>query len=51
MIYCTMIISEGKIMLDTIKGLKNFQYSFKFFANGRTKQASLDDSISLLNFE
>lgn len=49
--YENMIISEGKIMLDTIKGLKNFQYSFKFFANGRTTQASLDDSISLLNFE
>ena len=49
--YENMIISEGKIMLDTIKGLKTFQYSFKFFANGRTTQASLDDSISLLNFE
>ena len=49
--YENMLISEGKIMLDTIKGLKNFQYSFKFFSNGKTTTASLDDSISLLNFE
>jgi hypothetical protein len=49
--YENMIISEGKLMLDTIKGLNNFQYSFKFFANGRNQSATLDDSISLLNFE
>ena len=45
------VISDGKLMLDTIKGLKDFHYSFKFFDNGKTTTASLDDSISLLNFE
>lgn len=49
--YENMLISEGKIMLDTIKGLKNFQYSFKFFKEGRAVTASLDDAVSLLNFE
>lgn len=49
--YENMIISEGKIMLDTIKGFKNFQYNLKLYKNGKTTQTSLDDSISLLNFE
>ena len=49
--YENMIVSEGRIMLDTIKGLKKFQYSFKFFANGKNSQVTMDDSVSLLNFE
>lgn len=49
--YENMLISEGKIMLDTIKGLKKFQYSFKFFKEGKAVTASLDDAVSLLKFE
>lgn len=49
--YENMIVSEGRIMLDTIKGLKKFRHSFKFFANGKNSQVTMDDSVSLLNFE
>ena len=49
--YENMIVSEGKIMLDTIQGFKNFQYSFRFFANGKSSQIVMDDTVSLLNFE
>jgi len=49
--YENMIISEGKVMLDTIKGIKNFKYNLKFFANGRDNMTTLDDSIALLNFQ
>jgi hypothetical protein len=49
--YENMITSEGKIMLDTIKGIKNFQYNLKFVANGKAESINIDDSIALLNFQ
>lgn len=49
--YENMLISEGKIMLDTIRGIKNFRFNFKFMQGGRDLTASLDESIALLNFE
>lgn len=49
--YENMLISEGKIMLDSIKGVKGFKRSFKFMQEGKDTTASLDESVALLGFE
>lgn len=46
-----MLISEGTLMLDTIKGIKDFTYLFNFYKDGQDSAQLIDETVSLLNFE
>ena len=49
--YEHMLFSEGNLMLDTIKGIKNFNYVFNYYKDNQINNAVLDDEISTINFE
>lgn len=49
--YEHMISSEGKLMLDTLKGLKNINQVVIYYKYGKSTSATIDDSISMINFE
>lgn len=49
--YEHMLLSEGQLMLDTIKGIKDFKYAFNYYKDGKVNLASLDEEISTINFE
>ena len=49
--YEHMLISEGTLMLDTLKGIKDLKYVFKFYKDGQDNAKLIDETISLLNFE
>ena len=51
LIYLYLLVSEGKLMLDTIKGIKNLDYSFSYYNSGEVNMVSLGDEVSCLNFE
>gem|GEM_PF-3548594 len=49
--YQHMLFSEGQLMLDTIRGIKDFKYAFNYFKDNKTNHAVLGDEISTINFE
>ena len=49
--YEYMLTSEGRIMLDTLKGIENFKQVISFYNEGKQDSAVIDSNISLLNFE
>jgi hypothetical protein len=49
--YEYMLTSEGRLMLDTLKGIENFKQVITFYNEGKQDTAVLDSDISLLNFE
>lgn len=49
--YEQMLISEGKLMLDTIKGITDLKYAFNYYKDGKLNFASLDSEIATINFE
>lgn len=49
--YEHMLLSEGKLMLDTIRGIKNLQYAFNYYKDNKYHRAYLTDEISTINFE
>lgn len=49
--YEHMLTSEGRLMLDTLKGIENFKQVLNYYNEGRQDSAVLDSDISLLNFE
>jgi len=49
--YEHMLISEGKLMLDTVKGIENFKYRFNYPKAGGVVSAEIDKTIALLDFE
>lgn len=49
--YEHMMFSEGQLILDTIKGIKNLQYAFSYYKDNKVNQAYLSDEISTINFE
>lgn len=49
--YEYMLTSEGKLMLDTLKGIEDFKQVITFYNEGKQDTAVLDSDISLLNFE
>lgn len=49
--YEYMLTSEGRLMLDTLKGIENFKQVISFYNEGKQDSAVLDSNISLLNFE
>lgn len=49
--YDHMLLSEGQLMLDTIKGIKNLQYVFNYYKDGKINSAILDDEVATINFE
>lgn len=49
--YEYMLTSEGKLMLDTLKGIENFKQVISFYNEGKQDSAVLNSDISLLNFE
>lgn len=49
--YDHMLISEGKLMLDTIKGITDFRYAFNYYKDGKVNYGTLDNEISSINFE
>lgn len=51
MAYDHLLLSEGQLLLDTIKGIKDFKYTFNYYKDGRSDLKTLDDIISIINFE
>lgn len=49
--YNHMIVSEGRLMLDTLKGTKDMEQMVRYYKNGKNEIDKLDSDISLLNFE
>lgn len=49
--YEYMLTSEGKLMIDTLKGIENFKQVISFYNEGKQDSAVLDSDIALLNFE
>ena len=49
--YEHMLFSEGQLMLDTIRGIKNFQYAFNYCKDNKTNYVALGEEISTINFE
>lgn len=49
--YEYMLTSEGRLMLDTLKGIENFKQVLSFYNEGKQDSVVLDNDISLLNFE
>jgi len=49
--YEYMLTSEGRLMLDTLKGIENFKQVLNYYNEGKQDSAVLDSNISLLNFE
>lgn len=51
MIYDYMLWSEGQLLLDTIKGMKNLNLQFYYLANQEMQHARIDNEISMLDFQ
>ncbi|MEA0970374.1 hypothetical protein Megvenef_00333 [Candidatus Megaera venefica] len=51
MAYDHLLLSEGQLLLDTIKGIKDFKYTFNYYKDGHSDLTTLDDIISVINFE
>lgn len=52
MAYDHLLLSEGQLMLDTVKGMgKDFKYTFNYHKDGKSSLTTLDDMISTINFE
>jgi hypothetical protein len=49
--YEHMLFSEGQLILDTIRGIKNLQYAFNYYKDNKFNQGYLSDEISTINFE
>lgn len=49
--YEYMLTSEGRIMLDTLKGIENFKQVISFYNEGKQDSVVIDSNISLINFE
>lgn len=49
--YDHMIVSEGSLMLDTLKGTENISQLVRFYRLGKSENIQLNSEISLLNFE
>ena len=49
--YEYMITSEGRLMLDTLKGIENFKQVLNYYNEGKQNSAVLDSDIAMLNFE
>lgn len=49
--YEHMLVSEGILMLDTLKGIENFKESISYYKQGVKESSIIDDNISILNFE
>jgi hypothetical protein len=45
------VISEGQLMLDTLKGIKEFEEIIQFYKKGQAKVSVLTEEISLLDFQ
>jgi|LauGreDrversion4_2_1035121.scaffolds.fasta_scaffold02405_9 hypothetical protein len=45
------VISEGQLMLDTLKGVKNFEEIIQYSKQGETKISVLTEEISVLDFQ
>ena len=51
MAYNHLLLSEGQLLLDTIKGIKDFKYTFNYYKDGKSSLETIDDIISTINFE
>lgn len=49
--YEHMLFSEGRLILDTIRGIKDLQYAFNYYKDNKFNQGYLSDEISTINFE
>lgn len=49
--YEHMLFSEGQLILDTIRGIKDLQYAFSYYKDNKFNQGYLSDEISTMNFE
>lgn len=49
--YDHMLFSEGQLMLDTLRGIKNFKYAFNYYQDGKVNMAAINDEIATVNFE
>lgn len=51
MAYDHLLLSEGQLLLDTIKGIKDFKYTFNYYRDGHSDLTTIDEIISTINFE
>ena len=49
--YEHMLFSEGQLILDTIKGIKDFKYAINYYKDNKINYGILTDDISMINFE
>lgn len=49
--YERMLISEGQLMFDTLRGTKNIKQLVKYYKLGQDENVQLNDDIALLNLE
>ena len=49
--YEHMLVSEGTLMLDTLKGIENFKEMISYYSHGNKETSILDDNICILNFD
>ena len=49
--YEHMLTSEGRLILDILKGVNNLKETFSYFKQGGNEEASIDESISMIDFE
>lgn len=49
--YEHMLVSEGTLMLDTLKGIENFKEMISYYSHGNKETSVLDDNICILNFD
>lgn len=49
--YEHMLTSEGRLILDILKGVNNLKEVFSYFKQGESEEAQIDESIAMINFE
>ena len=49
--YEHMLFSEGQLILDTIKGIKDFKYAINYYKDNKINYGVLTDDISMISFE
>lgn len=49
--YERMLISEGVLMLDTLKGVKDIEQLVRYYKTGKEESSNLNSNIALLNLE
>lgn len=50
-LYENMILEQGQVMLDTIMGIEDLNYTFNYYKDGKPNKATISEEIASMNFE